>query len=59
MKKNKVDYLWILKILIFTFCISICFTLITNTAIPKVSIIIGIIITILFIFIGVIFDMKK
>lgn len=56
-KKSTVDYNWILKIVLSSFLISIVFTLISETAIPKVGIIMGITITLIFILIGVIFDM--
>lgn len=62
MKKNKKDknqsrFKWILKITIASFIISIFFSFISEIAIPNVNIIFGIIITLLFICIGVIFDM--
>lgn len=62
MKKNKKDknqsrYKWILKITIASFLISIFFSFISEMAIPNVSIILGIVLTLLFIIIGVIFDM--
>lgn len=57
-KKNKVvDYKWIVKIIIASFVISMIFTFISETIIPNVGILIGIILTIMFIFIGVLFDM--
>lgn len=56
-KKDIVDYVWIIKIVICSFLISIIFTLISETVIPKVGIILGIILTLLFILIGVVFDM--
>ena len=56
-KKNSVDYIWILKIIIIAFIISIVFTTISETIIPNVNVIIGIILTIVFIAIGVLFDM--
>ena len=57
--KNKeiIDYAWIIKIIVSSFLISIIFTLISETAIPNVGIFIGIILTLLFILIGVVFDM--
>ena len=62
MKKNKKDknqsrYKWILKITLASFIISIFFSFISEIAIPNVSIVFGIILTLLFISIGVIFDM--
>lgn len=56
-KKNIVDMNWIIKIVIFSFIISVIFTLISETVIPNVGIIVGIILTLMFIFLGVIFDM--
>lgn len=53
----KIDYKWIVKIVIIAFVISSIFTFISETAIPNVNIILGIIITILIIGIGVLFDM--
>lgn len=56
-KKNIVDYNWIIKIVVASFLISVVFTIISETAIPNIGIIMGIILTIIFILIGVIFDM--
>lgn len=56
-KKSNVDYGWIIKIIILAFFISVIFTSISETVIPNVNIIIGIILTLLFIGIGVLFDM--
>lgn len=56
-KKNNSNIMWIVKIIIMAFIISIIFTSISETVIPKVSTIIGILITILFIGIGIFFDM--
>ena len=56
-KKSNVDYGWIIKIIILAFFISVIFTSISETVIPNVNIIIGIILTLLFIGIGIIFDM--
>lgn len=57
MKSVKTNYKWIAMIVILTFIISILFTFISETAIPNVNIPVGIILTIVFILIGVIFDM--
>lgn len=57
MKKNKNDFRWIIRIIIFAFIISSIFTLISEVMIPNVNILFGIILTILFILIGVVFDM--
>lgn len=59
MKKNKKssEKTWIIKIIIISFLISVIFSLISETAIPNVNIVIGIFICLIFIFIGIIFDM--
>ena len=56
-KKALVDYGWILKIVVITFSISILFTFISETSIPNVGIVVGIILTLVFVLIGVMFDM--
>ena len=56
-KKSIINYNWIIKIILASFIISIIFTLISETVIPNVGIILGIILTLTFILIGVIFDM--
>lgn len=60
LKKNKkqlVNYSWIIKITIMAFIISILFSFLSETLVPKVPLLIGIIILITFIFLGIIFDM--
>lgn len=58
-KKSKelIDYKWIIKIVFFAFIISVVFSFISETAIPNISLLAGILLTLLFIVIGVIFDM--
>lgn len=56
-KKNKINWNWILKIIIITFLISVLFSFISETAIPNVNIFLGVILTLVFILIGVMFDM--
>ncbi|MCI9233869.1 MAG: hypothetical protein HFH08_04635 [Bacilli bacterium] len=56
-EKKLVDYRWILKISIIAFTLSIVFSLLSETVMPKVNLWIGIIILILFIGIGILFDM--
>ena len=53
----KNNYKWILTISVIALVLSMLFTLLSNTVISKVSIVIGLILTILIIFIGVVFDM--
>ena len=56
-KKSLVDYGWIIKIVVASFMISIIFSFISETAIPNVNLILGILLALLFIIIGIIFDM--
>lgn len=55
-KKELVDKKWIFKIVIMTFVISLTFSILSETTIPKVNIFFGILILILFIGIGILFD---
>lgn len=55
-KKEKVNKKWIITIVIISFIISFCLSLIANITIPNLSIILGIIITMLFVLIGIVFD---
>ena len=55
-KKEKVDIKWIITIIIVTFIISFGLSFIANSTIPNLSLIFGIIITLVFIFIGILFD---
>ena len=55
-KKEKVDVKWILTILLLSFVISFTLSFISQMTIPNVSLWIGIIITLLFIGLGVFFD---
>ena len=54
--KKSVDYKWILTVTIFAFFISLIFSLFSETIIPSASIV-AIIIILLFIGIGILFDM--
>ena len=55
-KKEKVNVKWILTIVCITFVISFCLSFIANAAIPNLSLIFGILLTLLFIAIGILFD---
>jgi len=55
-KKEKVNKAWIVTIVTVSFIISFLLSFIANATIPNLSLIVGIIITLSFIFIGVIFD---
>lgn len=56
-EKKLVDYKWIFKISTIAFTLSIVFSLLSETVMPKVNIWFGIIILILFIGLGILFDM--
>lgn len=56
-KKYEIDYIWVLKITLVTFIISLVFSFISDNTLSNVGIIIGLIIVFLFIILGVIFDM--
>lgn len=56
-KKELINYKWIITIIILAFTISIVFSILSETIIPNVNIAIGILILIIFVLIGVIFDM--
>lgn len=48
---------WIFKIIIISFIISIFFSFVSEITIPNFNILLGILVCILFIFVGIIFDM--
>lgn len=56
-EKKLVDFKWIYKIIILTFGISLLMSLVSGVTLPKVPTIVGILLVLLFILIGVIFDM--
>ncbi len=58
-KKNKklTNYNWVIKITLLAFVISFCFSFASELIIPNVNIFVGILLVIIFIFIGIIFDM--
>ena len=55
--KEHVDKFWIVKIILIAFIVALTFAVISETIIPKVNIVLGIIILIVFIILGVLFDM--
>ena len=57
MKKNSIDYGWLIKIVIISFTISVAFSFVSEMTIPKFNIILGIAICLIFIIIGILFDM--
>jgi len=56
--KNKklINYNWIIKITTITFCISLIFSLMSETIIPSVNIVISILLLLIFIGLGILFD---
>ena len=56
-KKKNTDYNWIIKITLIAFLISFVFSGVSETALPNVPLIVGVILVFVFIFLGVIFDM--
>ena len=55
-KKEQIDFKWIAQIIIMAFTISFGLSFVSEMTIPKLSIVFGILITLLFIFIGILFD---
>lgn len=57
-KKNKKgNTTWIIKITVITFVISLIFSIISETTIPKLNLMGGIVVLLLFVGLGVLFDM--
>jgi len=55
--KKNTNNSWVVKIILLTFVISILFSFVSETAIPNVNLFWGIALTLVFVFIGIIFDM--
>lgn len=55
-KKEHVDVKWLIKIVIMAFAISFGLSFVSQTTIPNLSIGLGILITLLFVIIGIVFD---
>ena len=55
-KKERVDIKWIITIIIVAFVISFGLSFVANATIPNLSLVFGIIITLVFILIGILFD---
>lgn len=55
-KKEKVDVKWILTIVVMAFTISFVLSFISQSTIPNLSLLFGIIVTLIFILIGILFD---
>lgn len=56
-KKNKNNYKWIIQLALLAFAISFTFSFISEIALKKADLLISIIVVLLFILIGVVFDM--
>ncbi len=56
-KKNTTDYNWIIKITLIAFTISFFFSFISEKILPNANLLMGIILVLVFIILGVIFDM--
>ena len=56
-KKSYTDYNWVIKITVAAFTISLVFSFISEKILPNANLIMGIILVLVFIIIGVIFDM--
>jgi len=56
-KKKNTDYNWIIKNTIIAFLISFIFSGISETALPNVPLLVGVLLVFVFIILGVIFDM--
>ena len=55
-KKEQVNWKWIIKVVCITFIISFLLSIFANNLIPNLSLFFGIVITLLFIIIGILFD---
>ncbi|MDD6264346.1 MAG: hypothetical protein PUA97_04505 [bacterium] len=54
--KKKTEYKWMLKIVLIAFALSFCLSYVSQVTIPNLSLFFGILITLLFIGIGILFD---
>ena len=55
--KEKTDKFWVIKIILIAFIVSLTFAIISETVISNVNVFVGIIVLIIFIVLGVLFDM--
>ena len=55
-KKELVDKRWILTILIISFIISFLLSFVSEITVPNFNLVIGVIVTLLFIILGILFD---
>lgn len=54
--KTKTDKKWLIEVIIIAFIVSFLMSYISNKTIPNLNLILGIIVTLLFIFLGILFD---
>lgn len=55
-KKESVNVKWIIQIAVISFTISFCLSFVSEVAIPNLSIVFGILLTLAFVFVGILFD---
>lgn len=56
-KKERVDKFWVLKIILISFVVAFLFAVISELVIPNANIVVGLILLIVFILLGILFDM--
>ena len=54
--KKKTDKKWLIIVILVTFIVSFIMSYISNTAIPNINLFLGIIVTLFFVFLGILFD---
>lgn len=54
--KNKTEWNWIFKVVLISFTLSIIMSYVSTTTIPNINIIAGTVVTLLFIGLGILFD---
>ena len=54
--KEKVNKKWLVTIVLVSFCLSIFLSFVSELTIPKANLVVGIIICLIFVFIGILFD---
>ncbi|MBR6948937.1 MAG: hypothetical protein IKH54_01965 [Bacilli bacterium] len=55
-KKETINWSWIFKVVVISFLISFCLSFIASTTIPNLSLFFGIIVTLIFVGLGILFD---
>lgn len=54
--KEKVNKKWLITIVLVSFCLSVFLSFVSELTIPKANLVVGIIICLIFVFIGILFD---